>query len=494
MAGEIELLPERILTRRVGHDASGLAGAEKTDRLDLRAVSLSASFRDDGSGNLGWYVGAAGALDGAQLKVGGVNRTSGVVSFPLGLSQQTFWSDGLVNPTTVTTDASRGTIHLRNSFIGATVAGDVIHGISFSGAGSSARRRALIASIQDTASLPPTAIGFFVNGSTVVGQDSVAERMRVSSNGNVGIGTSAPIAKLDVFQTAAVSGAAGTARELRFYTNALMRWSLHASNQPELGADAGSNLNISRRDDAGNFLAIALAISRANGAGSFGGTWQPSVDNSYTLGAASFRWSTVYAGTGTINTSDAREKSPVRPFAAAEIAAARDLLAEIGIFQWLASIEEKGEDEARLHVGMTVQRAIEIMEGHGLDPWRYGFLCRDEITRKVKALQTQSVQATEDVEEAYTEIEIRDGVPVRVEKLRIVQRPLESLIAVVDEGGQPITRTSQNEDGSFAVEPVMHAVPVMEEREVEVEVEEPAGDRLGFRYDQLTLFIIAGMR
>ena len=102
-----------------------------------------------------------------------------------------------------------------------------------------------------------------------------------------------------------------------------------------------------------------------------------STDNSGNLGAAAFRWSTVYAGTGTIDTSDAREKTYVAPLMAAEIEAAKDIAREIGTFQWLASIEDKG-DNARYHVGLTVQRAIEIMESHDLDPFAYAFICYDE--------------------------------------------------------------------------------------------------------------------
>lgn len=100
-------------------------------------------------------------------------------------------------------------------------------------------------------------------------------------------------------------------------------------------------------------------------------------DNSQTMGIASKRWSVVYAGTGTINTSDAREKTVVASMTAAEIAAAKDLAREIGTYQFLASVAEKGADNARRHAGMTVQRAIEVMQSHGLDPFRYGFICHD---------------------------------------------------------------------------------------------------------------------
>lgn len=104
----------------------------------------------------------------------------------------------------------------------------------------------------------------------------------------------------------------------------------------------------------------------------------PGTDNTQKLGVASGRWSTVYAGTGTINTSDAREKTAVTPLTTAEIAAAKDLVSNIGIYQWLSAIQAKSEGDARKHVGMTVQQAIAVMTSHGLDPMAYGFICYDQ--------------------------------------------------------------------------------------------------------------------
>ncbi len=43
------------------------------------------------------------------------------------------------------------------------------------------------------------------------------------------------------------------------------------------------------------------------------GTLAPSANSTYNLGNATYRWSTVYATNGTINTSDARDKSNIRP-------------------------------------------------------------------------------------------------------------------------------------------------------------------------------------
>ncbi len=108
-----------------------------------------------------------------------------------------------------------------------------------------------------------------------------------------------------------------------------------------------------------------------------GGNLTPGTDNTQKLGGASNRWSTVYAGTGTINTSDAREKTAVTTLSDAEIAAAQDLVSNIGIYQWLSSVQAKGAGDARKHVGMTVQQAITVMTAHGLDPMAYGFICYD---------------------------------------------------------------------------------------------------------------------
>ena len=102
----------------------------------------------------------------------------------------------------------------------------------------------------------------------------------------------------------------------------------------------------------------------------------PGAYNQQSIGLPSYRWSVVYAATGSINTSDAREKTEVIPFNNSEIAAAKAIAKEIGFYKFLSSISEKG-DLARWHPGMTVQKAIEIMESYGLNPFRYSFICHD---------------------------------------------------------------------------------------------------------------------
>jgi hypothetical protein len=154
-------------------------------------------------------------------------------------------------------------------------------------------------------------------------------------------------------------------------------------------------------------------------------------DNTQTLGGASNRWSVVYAGTGTINTSDAREKTEVIKLTADELEASKQLSREVGTYKWLSVVAEKG-DSARKHIGLTVQRAIEIMISCNLIPMEYGFICYDEW---------------EDVFVDHPAIEAAD---------------------------------------------VTEEAPAVEAKAAWTEQTQVAGDRYGFRYDELLAFIAAG--
>lgn len=165
------------------------------------------------------------------------------------------------------------------------------------------------------------------------------------------------------------------------------------------------------------------------------GAARPAVDNALSCGMASFRWSVVYAGTGTINTSDAREKTEVRHFTADELAASKQIGREIGTFKFLSAVAEKNSG-ARTHIGMTVQRVIQIMRSYQLDPFAYGFICYDEWPEEV--------------------------IPAKY-------RPEGT--GVFDSQGREITR-----DVEYEAKRVL-----------------PAGNRYGFRADELALFIMRGI-
>lgn len=103
---------------------------------------------------------------------------------------------------------------------------------------------------------------------------------------------------------------------------------------------------------------------------------RPSTDNVSPCGGGSNRWSVVFAGTGTINTSDAREKTEALQIDDAVLDAWADV--QWIVFQWLDAIEKKGEDGARWHFGVIAQQVRDAFAAHGLDGTRYGLLCYDE--------------------------------------------------------------------------------------------------------------------
>lgn len=107
------------------------------------------------------------------------------------------------------------------------------------------------------------------------------------------------------------------------------------------------------------------------------GAFRPFTDNNILLGTASLRWNTVYAGTGTINTSDERLKQQWRSQSEAEKAAALAIKSNIGLYKFNDAVAEKG-DGARWHVGVKAQQVVAIMQSHGLDALTYAFVCYDE--------------------------------------------------------------------------------------------------------------------
>lgn len=180
--------------------------------------------------------------------------------------------------------------------------------------------------------------------------------------------------------------------------------------------------------------------------------FRPGADNTQPLGTASFRASVIYAGTGTINTSDAREKTEVRALTAAEIEASKQLAKEVGAYRFLSAVAEKG-DAAREHIGMTVQRAIEVMEQHGLDPFGYGFICYDEWGELPELTEEEALGVVTDA----------DGVALTYD----VPDPGEAM-----------------PEGATWIETRRETVVVSPYR--------AAGNRYSFRPDELLLFIARG--
>lgn len=156
-------------------------------------------------------------------------------------------------------------------------------------------------------------------------------------------------------------------------------------------ANGAANYAIISDGTAGCGLSVAFPSVTANASYSPSGYWQlaggawnarfsadywrPSTDNVVALGGASNRFTTVYAGTGTINTSDERSKQQIKPIDEAALRAWARV--EYVQYKFNDAVEEKGGG-ARWHFGLIAQRVKEAFEAEGLDAFDYGLLCYDE--------------------------------------------------------------------------------------------------------------------
>jgi hypothetical protein len=107
------------------------------------------------------------------------------------------------------------------------------------------------------------------------------------------------------------------------------------------------------------------------------GNVTPGDDNLQNFGSGSFRWATIFAGTGTINTSDEREKQDVTALDDAEKRVAVALKGLVKKFRFKDAVAQKG-DGARIHVGVIAQEVKAAFEAEGLAAESYAILCYDE--------------------------------------------------------------------------------------------------------------------
>ena len=103
--------------------------------------------------------------------------------------------------------------------------------------------------------------------------------------------------------------------------------------------------------------------------------FRPTHDNVISSGDSIYRWSVVFAGTGTINTSDEREKQQIGAIDAAVLRAWANV--NFVQYKWNDAVETKG-DGARWHFGLIAQQVKAAFEAEGLDAFAYGLLCYDE--------------------------------------------------------------------------------------------------------------------
>lgn len=190
------------------------------------------------------------------------------------------------------------------------------------------------------------------------------ERMRITSTGNVGLGT-IPEARFHVVSTGEVARFASTTPRgggsnfITLYDPSGRKgyWGYGGSDDRMYLMNEMSGALM-----LGNNATFRVVID--------GFSVRPQDDNVLSLGASAARWSVVYAATGTINTCDVRlkfyraEPAPTLD----EHAAALECFAAFGFFQHLDAREREadGGAAARWHFGPKAQEVWAIFASHGL--------------------------------------------------------------------------------------------------------------------------------
>lgn len=108
------------------------------------------------------------------------------------------------------------------------------------------------------------------------------------------------------------------------------------------------------------------------------GDFYPGVDNDYSVGTGTNRTSVIYSATGTINTSDANEKTEIVDFSEAEKRVALRLKSKMKRFKFKDATVKKGEN-ARYHFGAIAQEVKAAFEAEGLIAEEYGVFCSDTL-------------------------------------------------------------------------------------------------------------------
>lgn len=102
-----------------------------------------------------------------------------------------------------------------------------------------------------------------------------------------------------------------------------------------------------------------------------GGGFCPGADNTFDLGTLANRWRVLYAGSGTINTSDERAKQDIQDIPDAILDAWSAV--PVKMYKMREEVAKEGES-AKWHFGRIAQDVKKVFEAHNLDPFAYGLI------------------------------------------------------------------------------------------------------------------------
>lgn len=117
-------------------------------------------------------------------------------------------------------------------------------------------------------------------------------------------------------------------------------------------------------------------------------------DNQVSMGLPSGRWSELFAATGSINTSDAREKTSITDLDESLMKAWGKV--NFKSFQFTDAVEKKSSEEARVHFGVIAQQVQEAFASEDLDVSKYALFCYDKWDDEYEDVEVIDAEATYD--------------------------------------------------------------------------------------------------
>lgn len=136
------------------------------------------------------------------------------------------------------------------------------------------------------------------------------------------------------------------------------------SGRAEMGLAGDNNWRLKVSPDGTNWI-DALSVNATTGAMTLAATLRPATDNAMTLGASDARWSAVWAATGTIQTSDIRQKTDIAP-----TDLGLDFICALNPvrYRWRVGGTEDGVEREgrRTHYGLLAQEVRAALDGLGI--------------------------------------------------------------------------------------------------------------------------------
>jgi len=208
-----------------------------------------------------------------------------------------------------------------------------------------------------------------------------SEAMRITSSGNLLVGktgTGISTAGIELNSSGAIYATVDNERPL------ILNRKTADGSIAEFRKD---NATVGSIRSRGGAVSTIILDPRSNGSGLTGSTngllpvdENGSIsDDGIDLGSSTARFRDIYAGNGTIQTSDRNEKQDIEELSEAEQRVAVACKGLLRKFRWKSAVEKKGDD-ARIHFGIIAQDLQDAFTAEGLDAGRYGMFINSTWT------------------------------------------------------------------------------------------------------------------